>query len=199
MILFVAILLLGQQTTAARLAEAEQLEREGLKLHLANRFADAIPIFEKALKLDSDRWPSHLFLGIDLYKTNRFAAALDHLKAAEGLNPKQPEIRFWLGATHLALKQYFEGFQALETLPDNPEALRLLAENYAELGTALENRVAENYPDSIAGRQVHAQALEFEGAYDAALEEYRAILRMSPQRPGIREAIERVVTLQAKK
>ena len=173
------------------------MQRLGLTLHLAQKYSEAIPVFEKALRLDPRQWPSHLFLGIDLYRTNQFGRALEHLKTAARLNPAEPETRFWLGATHLALKHYFDGFEVLETLPENPEALRLLAQHYAELGTAIENEVAEKYPDSPAGLQIHGQALEFEGAYDAALAAYRAAAAIAPERPGIREAIERVLRLQA--
>lgn len=193
------MLLLGQPSAAAPAVAADRLQRLGLTLHLAQKYSEAIPVFEKALKLDARLWPSHLFLGIDLYRTNQFELALRHLNTSARLNPTEPETRFWLGATHLALKQYFEGFEALETLPDNPEALRLLAQHYAEFGTALENRVAEKYPDSPAGRQIHGQALEFEGAYDAALAAYRSVEATAPGRPGIREAIDRVLRLQQKR
>ena len=196
MILLLILVLLGQPPPAAQASAADREQRLGLQLHLASKYSEAIPAFEKAIKLDPRQWPAHLFLGIDLYRTNQFARALEHLKTAARLNPAEPETRFWLGATHLALKQYFEGFQMLETLPDNPEALRLLAQHYAELGTALENRVAEQYPDSPAGLQIHGQALEFEGAYDAALTAYRSVAALAPQRPGIHEAIDRVLRLR---
>lgn len=199
MIVALTVLLLGQLSPAAQAAEADRLQRLGLTLHVEQKYSAAIPEFEKALKLDARLWPSHLFLGIDLYRTNQFAPALEHLKTAARLNPAEPETRFWLGATQLALKQYFEGFRTLETLPDNQEALRLLAQHYAEFGTALENRVAEKFPDSPAGQQIHGQALEFEGAYDAALAAYRAVEAMAPGRPGIREAIERVLRMQSKR
>ncbi len=171
-------------------------QRLGLVLHLQSKYREAIPAFEAALRLDPKDWAARLFLGMDLYRTNQFDRALSELKRAERLRPRDPETRFWLGATHLARKNYFAGLEILERLsqeqPGNLEILRLLAENYAALGAALLNQVAERYPNSPAGMQVHAQALEFEGANQAALQAYRELDRLAPGRPGVREAIERL-------
>jgi hypothetical protein len=52
--------------------------------------------------------------------------------------------------------------------PKDVELLRILAENYATFGRTLLNNVPEKYPDTLAGLEVHAQALQFEGANEAA-------------------------------
>lgn len=178
---------------------AEIYRRLGLLLHLQNKYREAIPQFEAALRLDPNEWAARLFLGMDLYRTNQFDRALAELKKAERLRPEDPDTRFWLGVTYLARKDYFPGLEILEKLsleqPRNLEILRLLAENYAAFGTALLNQVAEKYPNSPAGMQVHAQALEFEGANEAALEAYRELDRVAPGRPGVREGIERLQTI----
>ena len=81
-----------------------------------------------------------------LCDTNRFEQALKHLRAADRLKPGDNEIEFWLGATHLALKQRLEGLQLLERVlqrePANAEVLRLLAQSYAEYGAELWSGVA---------------------------------------------------------
>jgi hypothetical protein len=69
----------------------------------------------------------------------------------------------------------------------------LLAESYADYGTQLLNQVGDKYPDTAAGLEVQGRAFEFEGSYDAALRAYLAAAAKDPQRPGIREAIARVV------
>src|SRR5207248_6784460 len=156
----------------------------------------AIPAFTQSLKLQPDRWASRLFLGIDLYRTNDFVRALPELKRADKLQPNNFEIQFWLGATHLALKHLMPGLEILEKLlqqqPANLEILRLLAENCDALGATLLNHVADAYPNTPAGLEVHAQALEFEGANDAALQVYRELQQRDANRPGIKEAIERL-------
>ena len=180
-------------------ADAATLQRLGLVRHLQNKYETAIRAFEQSLKLDPNQWSAHLFLGIDEYRTNRFGAALPELKRALELRPEDPEARFWLGVTELALKDYFPGLAILEKLsreqPKNVEILRILAENYAVFGMSLLNGVAEKYPDTPAGLQVHAQALEFEGANEQALRVYREIDRQAPGRPGIAEAIARLTAV----
>lgn len=171
-------------------------ERLGLVRHLQNKFAEAIPAFSQALKLQPDRWASRLFLGIDLYRTNEFERALVELQRADKLHPNNFEVQFWLGTTQLALKHYLPGLEILEKLlhekPDNLEILKLLAESCAALAATLLNHVADVYPNTPAGLEVHAQALEFEGANDAALQVYRELQRRDPSRPGIQDAIERL-------
>ncbi len=177
--------------------QAETYQRLGLVKHLQNKFAEASQAFEQALRLNPRLWSSHLFLGIDYYRENRFPEALRQLEAADRLKPDQREIRFWLGATQLALHRSIEGFETLEALldkdPNNVEALRLLAESYADYGTQLLNTVGEKYPDTAAGLEVQGRAHEFEGSYEAALQAYRRAAAKDPQRPGIREAIARVL------
>ena len=181
--------------------DASTLQRLGLVRHLQSKFALAIPAFEQSLRLDPNQWSARLFLGIDLYRMNRYDLAFTQLQRAGQLRPDDPDTRFWLGLAYLARKDYFPGLVLLEQLsreqPKNLEILRVLAENYLVFGTSLLNRVAENNPDTPAGLQVQAQALEFEGANDAALQAYRELERQAPSRPGVAEAIARLKAISA--
>jgi tetratricopeptide (TPR) repeat protein len=190
-----------EQLTAAH-PDATLYQRLGLVCHLQNKFSSAAGAFEKALKLDPSLWSSHLFLGIDLYRMNRFQPAITHLAAANRLHPNEPEILFWVGATQLARHDYLEGFEALESVlerqPANADALGLLAEGYANYGTALLNEVADRFPDSAAGLMVQGKAYEFDGDYGPALAAYHRVLALAPAYPGLAEAIKRVELLQQK-
>jgi tetratricopeptide (TPR) repeat protein len=181
--------------------DAATFQRLGLVRHLQNKFALAIPAFEQSLRLDPNQWSARLFLGIDLYRMNRYDLAFTQLERAARLRPNDPDTRFWLGLAYLARKDYLPGLVLLEQVsseqPKNLEILRILAENYAVFGTSLLNRVAENNPDTPAGLQVQAQALEFEGANDAALEAYSELERRAPGRPGVAEAITRLRAISA--
>jgi tetratricopeptide (TPR) repeat protein len=184
-----------QKALAVR-PDAATYQRLGLVRHLQNKFAEAIPAFEQSIKLQPDQWSAHLFLGIDLYKTNQFERALEQLKRADKLRPNEFETRLWLGLTYIASREHLTGLAILETLsqehPKDLEILRVLAENYAVLGTSLLNGVAEKYPNTPAGLQVHAEALEFEGAGQAAREVYLQLQKMAPDRPGLVEALKRL-------
>jgi tetratricopeptide (TPR) repeat protein len=175
---------------------ADVAQRLGLVRHLQNRFAAAAEAFSTALRLDPKLWSSHLFLGIDLYRLNRFPEALTHLQTAERLHPDFPETQFWLGATLIASHEYMAGLENLETVltrqPANADALKLLAETYANYGTAIQNEVAERYPTSAAASMIEGKAFEFEGSYREALQAFRTAAAKDPNLPGIREAIARV-------
>jgi tetratricopeptide (TPR) repeat protein len=172
-------------------------ERLGLVRHLQNKFAQAIPAFEKSIRLRPGGWSSHLFLGIAYYRTNQFSRALPSLVRALELKPGEPEARYWLGVTYLALKRYLEGLEILEQLSteqtENTEINRLLAQTYSDYGVALLNRVAERHPRSAAAYHVHGLALENEGGLEAALREYETALSLEPRRAGVHQAIGRIL------
>lgn len=182
---------------------AELYQRLGLVRHMQNKFDGAANAFEQAIKFDPNLWSSHLFLGIDRYRTNNFEVAYQHLAIADRLHPGEREIRFWLGAAQLARRDYLAGLTALESVlrddPANADVLRLLAESYGDYGTKLLSEVAEESPNSPAGLAVQGKAFEFEGSYAAALSAYRAALAADPGRPGLRESIAHVESLAAAK
>ncbi len=179
--------------------EPSLYQRLGLVRHMQNNFSSAAQAFKEAIRLDPSLWSSHLFLGIDLYRMNRFAEADMQLATANRLHPNESEILFWSGTTKLALHDFFPGFEMLEAVlerdPKNAEVLRILAESYATYGTSLLNEVGERYPNSAAGLVAQGRAFEFEGSYGSALELYRSALGLSPDRPGLQESIARVEAL----
>jgi tetratricopeptide (TPR) repeat protein len=174
-------------------------QRLGLVRHMQNKFDAAAESFTAAIKLDASLWTSHLFLGIDLYRLNRFDEAENQLESSDRLHPGEQETAFWLGATALARHDFLNGFIRLETFlqrdPKNAEVLRMLAEAYADHGTALLNELGNRYPNSPAGLIVQGKALEFEGAYAAALDTYRSALALDPGRPELNDSISRVQVL----
>ena len=52
--------------------DAEVYQHLGLVYYLSDHFQDAVPALQQALKLDSARWGSALFLGICYYRLGRF-------------------------------------------------------------------------------------------------------------------------------
>lgn len=184
-----------QQRLAVR-EDAEILQRLGLVRHLQNKFSEAIPALERAVRLRPDLWGAQLFLGIDYYRMNRFDDAQAALTKVLALKPGNPEARFWLGATRIARKEFLSGLEILEQLlreqPDNLELLRLLAQTYSDFATAIHNRLALRHPESAWAYLVHGQALEYDGFPEAALEQYRTALKIRPHLPEAEEAIRRL-------
>lgn len=216
----VLCLLLAQAQSTADLAEiARSAERDvkvqstagnwqklGLARFMQNRFPDAIGAFRQAIARDAGLWPSQLFLGMSLYRTNRFEEALHSLKTARQLAPPRAQgsddIDYWLGATYLALKQPWSGVRSLEHLlartPGHKDALAMLAKSYADLSGSLWNDVAERYFDTPPGQEVHGHALEADHNYTDALAAYERSESMAPDRPGPGLEIGRVLLQQGK-
>jgi tetratricopeptide (TPR) repeat protein len=167
-------------------------QRLGLSRHLQNKFDSAIPAFRSAIQLDPALWTSHLFLGICLYRTNRFEEAESSLQIANRLapprDPGRDDLEFWLGATLVARRNPLAGLQFLERLltrnPKHTGALELATRAYAEASIALWNDVAERDFESPAGWEVHGHALQSEGNASKAIEAFRRSRQLAPHRPG---------------
>lgn len=170
--------------------DANAWQREGLEAHLRNDFRASIPAFEQALRLDPDLWTSELFRGIGLYRTNRFAEALQAVERASkrATGQGKDEADYWLGAAHIALKNPLTGLRSLERLlarnPQHVDALELAARTYSDTSSALWNRVAEHHFDTPAGFEVHAHALEGEGNAAGAIEYFTKSQKRAPGRAG---------------
>lgn len=175
-------------------------QKRGLELHLRNQFAEAIPAFAQALKLNPSLWTSHLFLGICRYRTNAFDQAIESLALADRLAPPtgqgRDEIDYWLGAARIAAGQRWAGLRSLEKLlarnPGHVDGLQLATEAYAAASSQLWNNVAERHFATAVGQHVHAQVLESEGDSANALDAYRRSRELDPKRPGPAGAIGRL-------
>jgi tetratricopeptide (TPR) repeat protein len=187
-----SIVVAGIASGQPQSVDAESWQRAGLTLHLQNKYAEAIPAFREAIRLNPSLWTSHLFLGICLYRTNQFGEALTSIERADRLAPEKhagrDEIDFWLGATRIALKKPLPGLQRLERLlarnPKHTDALELATRTYADLSSSLWNDVADKHFDTAPGYEVHGYALQSEGNRKDALEAFRTSKELDPRRAG---------------
>lgn len=171
---------------------AELWQRLGLVRHLQNKFELAITAFQSALAINSNLWTARLFLGIGLYRTNRFEEAEASLRHADRLAPLDAtgrvDVDFWLGAALIARQQPIEGLRHVEKVlarvPKHLEALELATRTYADAASALWNEVAEKHFETAAGWEVHGHALESEGNLPRAIEAFRRSQAMDPKRAG---------------
>jgi tetratricopeptide (TPR) repeat protein len=158
--------------------------------HLQNRYPEAISEFHRALHLDSTLWGSWLFLGMDYYKTNQFAQAIEPLEKSISLNPKmaEPEARFWLGATYSALEQPEKAVkelrQNLEVRPKNIDVLYSLTRAYDQSAAEVFERLGRIEPRSAAVSLLQAERLEEEGRTDLARIKYQNAVRLRPDFSG---------------
>src|SRR5215217_3411135 len=78
-------------------AEAKRLYREGVKYGLAGLYPQAIEILQRSVKLDPLFADAHFALGHAYFDLKQWRNAVESLKAAVALNPKDQEARDRLG------------------------------------------------------------------------------------------------------
>jgi tetratricopeptide (TPR) repeat protein len=158
--------------------------------HLQNRYRDAILEFQRAIQLDSSLWGSHLFLGMDLYKSNQFVQAIEPLKKSTSINPQmaEPEARFWLGVTYLALNSQEDAVRELrrdmELRPRDIDVLYWLTKAYEATAAAAFERLGRIAPGAAAVSLLQAERFTDENRADLAEVEYRNALWRRPDFAG---------------
>ena len=158
--------------------------------HLQNRYPEAISEFQRALRLDSTLWGACLFLGMDYYKINQFALAIQPLEKSISLNAKmaEPEARFWLGTTYSALNRQEDAVRELrrdlELRPKDVDVLYSLTRAYDQSAAAVFERLGQLEPRSAAVSILQAERLMEENRADLAGVEYRRAVRLRPDFAG---------------
>ena len=182
---------------------AESLRNEG-------QIEKAIPLYEEALEMDAGNAPVRAGLGIALYQSGRFRAAVDSMTRALELRPDLPyaaSLRLYsghalreLGDIPAASEQYQ---LAVEVEPANRMALNHLAMSLAALkryeeahGRYLE--LAELDPDNAEALANHSAVLHSLGRNEEALARIQRALDLDPtlqQAQVLREEVRRAMAL----
>ena len=181
-----------ERLTRAKPPMPEAFARLGLVRFQLGKFAEAVPALKQALAMKPALPNTDVLLAMSLAELGRFAEALPglekgfrqsgdaHLKRMTGLQ---------LERAYTALQRDANAVEVALALsrayPDDPEVLyhggRLFG-NYAYLNM---RRLAKVAPDSVWRHQAAGEAHQSQGSYDLAIGEYRAVLTIDPQRPGI--------------
>ena len=168
-------------------------------------FARAIPPLRRALKLKPDLPNVDVLLAMCLSELGQYKEALSGLQKAFGQSADAALRR----VSGLQLQRAYNGLgqddkavevslQLTRLYADDPEILyhsgRLIS-NYAYLLTM---RLAQVAPASVWMHQAAGEADESIKNYDSALEEYRKVLALTPDRPGVHYQIGRVYLARAR-
>jgi tetratricopeptide (TPR) repeat protein len=131
-------------------------------------------------------------LGVEQYHKRNFAQAERTLRAALRADSKDERARLYLARTLSELKRLAEALVVLQPLTGQTaksesrlEAGRLLRQLAESRFRALQRTAG----GTAATMEIAARRLEREGDFTAALEQYRAVRRLEPDRPGIRYSI----------
>jgi predicted Zn-dependent protease len=84
----------------------QALLQQGFQLHQQARFADAIPVLERARRLEPGDYFVNLLLGIDLLRTGKAAEALPGLQLAARVRPGEEFPEDYLGEAEAGLGHY---------------------------------------------------------------------------------------------
>jgi tetratricopeptide (TPR) repeat protein len=162
-------------------------------------FSRAVPALREALKLKPGLPNVDVLLAMCLSELGQYEEALPGLEKGFGQTSEGMMRR----ATGLALQRCYHGLgqddkaadvalQLARLYPDDPEVLyhagRLIS-NYAYV---LTTHLAEVAPTSVWMHQAAGEANESLRNYDAALDDYRKVLALDPDRPGIHYRLGRV-------
>jgi tetratricopeptide (TPR) repeat protein len=170
-----------------------------------NEFARAVPPLRQALKLKPGLPNVDVLLAMCLSELGQYKEAVPGLQKGFGQSADAALRR----VSGLQLQRSYDGLgqddkavevalQLTRLYKDDPEILyhsgRLIS-NYAYLLTM---RLAKVAPASVWMHQASGEADESLGSYDAALTEYRAVLALAPNRPGVHYRIGRVYLAKAR-
>jgi predicted Zn-dependent protease len=153
--LWMAILFAGCMSIAAGAQPAggdsfQSLLQQAFQLHQQARFSEAIPLLERARRIEPGDYFVNLLLGIDLLRTGKAAEAVTRLQLAARARPGEEFPEDYLGEAEAVLGQNAlaaEAYQrAIELGPGSEQALEAWAgfalERFRSLGERLRNSAA---------------------------------------------------------
>ncbi|MGH9834539.1 MAG: tetratricopeptide repeat protein [Blastocatellia bacterium] len=177
----------------------------GLAYFQQGKFAQAAPTFQQALKLKPTLPNLDILLAMSLSELGKYEEALPALqkgfrRSTDAALKRSAGLQ--LQRAYTGLRQDDKAVEvALELVrlyPKDPEVLyhagRLFG-NYAYLSTV---KLAEVAPDSLWLHLAAGEANESQGRADAAIQEYKEVLSLQPNRPGVHYRIGRALLARAK-
>ena len=164
----------------------------GMAYYSAGRFREAIATCRQALKLKPSLTATRYFLGLSLAESGQCGEALPYLEKDYPRLP-DPQLKRVMGIDALRCAMTMgQPDKAVDfarwlnrDFPDNPDVLYLSAVLYSELSTRASQRLLQTAPGSYQAHQFNAEVMEYQGKVGDAIEEYRKVLTLNPNAPGI--------------
>ena len=170
----------------------------GLIYFEERKFEQAVLALRQALKLKPGLTKSANLLAMSLSELGRYSDALQGLEKCLHQS-SDTEIKRMCG---LELERAYTGLKrdskAMEVAmelnrlyPDDAEILYQTSKIYGNFAFLTMEKLAQVAPTSVWRHLAAAEAQESQGAYDQAIPEYREVLQLEPNRPGIHYRIGR--------
>ena len=114
----------------------QALLKHGFELHQQARFVEAIPLLERARRLEPGDYFANLLLGIDLLRTGKTTEALPRLELAARTRPGEETPEDYLGEAEASLGRYAQAAEAYQQAVERGHGSEQTQEAWA--GFALE-------------------------------------------------------------
>ena len=171
---------------------AEVQANLGLIYFQERKFEEAVPTLRQALKLKPTLVKSDNLLAMSLSEIGHYREAVPGLDKCLHHSSDQ-EIQRMCG---LELQRAYTGLKkddkAVEVamqlnrlFPNDPEILYQTGKIYGNFAFLTMEKLAQVAPTSVWKHLAAAEAHESQGSYDQAIPEYKEVLNLDPQRPGI--------------
>lgn len=177
----------------------------GMAYYFQGRAAEAAAAFERALRLNAKLPQAKLMLGLCYADLGRNQDAVAILQPAFSQPPDKEAGRLVglsLQRAYSQLLQFDKSVgvsdELLKRYPDDPEILFESSRLHADRSYELMRQLVRVAPHSPWVHHANAQVHESLQRYDLAVEEYRTVIRMKPQLPGIHFRLGRAILLRSK-
>jgi len=185
-------------------AVAEIHANLGLIYFQEKKFEEAVPELRQALKLKPSLANSAALLAMSLSELGHYTEAVPGLE--KGFHSSDSQIKRMCGLqlerAYSALKNDNKAVEVALQLsrlyPNDPEVLYhngKIFGNFAFLSIQKLSRVA---PESVWTHQAAAEAYESQSSYNSAITEYRQVLAIQPQRPGVHYRLGRTLLARSR-
>jgi len=204
----------GKQEDAARIAarglalDSTSLESiwsslyVGASLERHGKPLEALPHYERALRLDSNNSETRRILGEALLRLGNLGEAEQNLNAAAELDPQNIEIQTQLGYLDFSQQRYLQASAHLRIVagmsPDNMRVAGMLAASLLESGQLAEaetdfKNVLQNNPNDANAWYGLGLIAEHGGRTSEAIQDYARSSQLDPNFAGPREALNRLL------
>jgi predicted Zn-dependent protease len=171
---------------------AEVYGRLGLVFFQERKFDKAVSALRQAMKLKPSLPNTDILLAMSLAELGHYGEALPGLEKGFGKSTDSVLRRL----SGLQLQRAYTGLhrdrQAMEVAlelsrlyPKDPEVLYETSRIYANFAYMTLVKLSQVAPDSVWRHEAAGEAYESQGEYNLALTEYRQVLKLAPDRPGI--------------
>jgi tetratricopeptide (TPR) repeat protein len=161
----------------------------GLLYVKLRQFPEAVAILKQGLQIDPQMHSPAALLGISFFEMGEYAEARPQLEAALRDAPQDVNLGLYWAKDLMALNEYELAERSLSDLaqraPGNQEVWYLLGTAYLNLSREAFAKLDAIDSNSFLAHEIKGDVMSSMGNYDGALAEYKKVLQMAANEPGV--------------